>query len=736
MTKMLRKIRVYLILFNFVGVGLVFSPSLWSETKNQVNAKRSPEELLQNYNYLFPFFKMIWQPELVEKCSTHSRRKICQIELEWKESPQPLYALLEETEKSMDMTDPKNLSSKLGQYYQELKKFMGIYERFRDCQASAQYGTGDYLEDFLWDFMGYPVEISAERECHSWRGGPDFVLNQNVGELISDISDMNLNKDKLPEVAQLEEKILIKQLKRGIEVISLLNGSAKTLDDICQNANCSQKERALLAGLHQEVRTGGRAKPPNTAALANEVNQMVAQANVILDEYTSAKEQYLKELSVLKNSPHYREKHARLQRRVGERLSKQIMDKKRNVFEQVYPVISRLESKVGKKLLLSSFLKKKTKIAKLEEVSPKFFGYFGLTPKSLEDTEPFVSLETVDSDDIKLAMADISKRVQGHIGDILQRLRERQKEDEDYHNAANLTKRFKFQKRRHYKTKRVEALKKLAKTDPAVLGRVLQENPESAGVLCTVAQSMGRDERSNKYGEKVLHGALALFAAASLWWGFGAGLPFFWQGTAISLTFFGIDLAYINLKLRKHQKHHQELLNVYLSEIGDEKNIEYIRNEWRELLEAEYRSQAIWGIGVANLSLLRFFGSGARVASYAAIGRRGIIIADPTLKQRKDLIFKLTVDGDERESVRNLIDYYGRERVANLLAFLAGVETDRQNKLIKFVAKTYSKNPFPPRGLNLMITSSEVEKFLSKEQWETLRVIVADKYDDPQAGNK
>ncbi|MCY4644107.1 MAG: hypothetical protein OXB88_05760, partial [Bacteriovoracales bacterium] len=332
-------------------------------------------------------------------------------------------------------------------------------------------------------------------------------------------------------------------------------------------------------------------------------------------------------------------------------------------------------------------VKSKIKISRLEKLKPNIFGLFGFDLEHLSSTESFPLLNKIDSKTAEKAVLESLSRTKTQARDVFLGKKKKEEDDQRYlkglryiKNYPNPSQKGILNLEKSYKKKRIKDLESLATIHHGILGDILLKSPENANHLCLVAQNLATKKRNRALGEGAVYvGVSATLVAASLL-SMGGVLPVkaILYSAALGLVFSAGDYVFQKTESRERQKTHEQLLNAYLSATGNERSIDRIRDEWREIQEVNYG---------ANVSLLLALGDIAVIPAAIKVGhfQRNIrkIAKFKNQSKKSDVRFnryirQIANDKESLDSINALFDFYPQENIGRLLSVMSELPNKKQ----------------------------------------------------------
>ncbi|MCY4643714.1 MAG: hypothetical protein OXB88_03765 [Bacteriovoracales bacterium] len=623
-----------------------FSPSL------------KAEDLLPRYEAITPFH-LHWQsyrPVEAEGCEKNSEDPCLDIELQ--DNREQFEALLKGTENRYDENDPKFLATPLGRQYQSLKNFMHVQDSFGSCVEEAALGTKGNLSESLDLILGN----AANTPCPSW--GATAPLDKGLSHLVKDVQEIveeQLEKDLISD--SLERSFLANGTfaqmfgRRKDFSAELCRGSLKKKEatlwgfEIVSSEGdvCDDKDKALLKNLQRSVPIP-QAKRVGPEEVKRDLNAKIEEMNLVLQKYNEDKK-------ALKKKWEEEDERSRMHpmflslRRFSRK--KELMRMKKLALENLWGGAS---SPI-EQLLKMDAVKKAAGIDQLEKMRLKGMGFGGAELKVLKNEDDFPMLSPIKKDDAAAAMEEVLSRTKGQVQDLLKR----QKDDTVRGRRKNIA--------------------HLMISNPLSAGYVLRNNPQYADRFCSVAQNFTKGERNRtalRVGSYVVLGTgIVVGTVAS----FGGALPLTAVGLGLAA---GAGMTVAEASFHQNDaKRHRELqaatLNAYLQSVGNEQSFEQVRENWQKALEADAYARAAWKFGLLDLIGVRPAVKGAQFVRMAK-NLKGVDVA---LKQNRRLINLISKRNDYAKAMKALFENNPKEKVGDLINFMAKLEPDKQKEVLK-----------------------------------------------------
>ena len=361
-------------------------------------------------------------------------------------------------------------------------------------------------------------------------------------------------------------------------------------------------------------------------------------------------------------------------------------------------------------------IKQKIGLAKHRELKPKILGLIGFEQKVLTTIEDFPLLSPIDQATAKKAVDESFLRVDHQITETLDQYQKKQREDQRYlaQLKAASTSLKKAQLHSEYQNQRLEKIERLVLTNLGAVGNVLINNPDYSNVFCAAARNLAVVDRNYALGEAsayiIVGGALTIVSGLTL----GGALPI---TAMIVAAGFGVSFSIADYAFQKHEvknrkEVHRQMLNAYLAGTGNDKTIDQIQQEWREIMETDYGAKVSLGLGVFDLLVIP---SVARAGSFAHLVRK-IDGLDIKIIQNKKLIRQIIRNSDQIKAIRFLISQLPPENIVAILSLLAKLPPTSQTVALNSIAKSFSTSSVDARTIVSFAQSQEMTKILSRAQ--------------------
>ena len=707
-------------------------------------------DLLTQYQYLYPFHDSLKTPMPVEKCSSSKgkrHKKKCHVELQWQDSPEKFYQLLALTEKNFDMTDAKNLASPLGIQYLALKNFMVIYEDLMHCGQNQVSWGQHYFQENISLLLASSSQSQITDPCSQALA----LVPAPVGELIGNVSKITQYGD-LPPESQVEEKVLLESLSKSVETkieftkrfspqglkgfspsnffhhictttvlapSRVTQGASRkeSTKNICDEQGLELLKTSIQEGMRKAQDSPMIAMSPQ--AIANDLNQRITKTNAILKDYSEIRQKLQKQLQEElhgKNFYNVRDNRERFTSKIKQRYQNELLRLKRKALELWHLEFKSQHSGGAGELLQTDTIKQKIGLTKLRELKPKMLGLIGFEQKVLTTTDDFPLLSPIDQATAKKAVDESFLRIDHQITETLDQHQKKQREDQRYlaQLKAAPTSSKKAQLHSKYQNQRLEKIERLAVTNLGAVGNVLINNPEYSNIFCAAARNLAVGNRNYALGEAtayiIVGGALTIASVLTL----GGVLP---VTAMIVAAGFGVSFSIVDYAFQKHEvknrkEVHRQMLNAYLAGTGNDKTIDKIQQEWREIMETDYGAKVSLGLGVFDLLVIP---SVARAGSFAHLVSK-IDDLDTKIIQNKKLVRKIIRDSDQIKAIRFLINQLPPENIAAILSLLAKLPPKSQAVALNSIAKSFNVSSVDAKTIVKFAQSQEMTKILSRGQ--------------------
>ena len=687
----------------------------------------------------------------------------CKDEFQWKDNPQKFHRLLALTKKHMDMTDPKNLSSELGQRYQALKNFVSIHEQFKTCEDKAAWRTEIGLHNVLGDLSASASEKQLQVSCEPSTGAA--VLSPHILNTINDTLNAThpQKHGELPQESVLEGQILLESLDNAIKERILYAQNFKNQDikdqsfqeqllkNLCQGyivnkrlearnrayrkrkkKVCNDQEQALIKHLIEKMIKKFTQDQLPSPIIPNDVtrniNQHIEELNDVFKDYNKEKRLLIKrwaqedaKIQYPPGRPGTRAKKKKKQARHNH-----LLKKKKETFNEYLHLFTELHARGQGRLMQTPSMREQMGIAKLEELAPKFFGLIGFKIAALEDKEDFPLLNPIDNQTAKNAVDEAISLTKNQVQDLLYDLKKKQEDDQKY--LGHLSGPNNDQKRRFiqsYKDRRLEGLEKLVLTDTGAIGSILINNPDQAGLLCTVAHRLAKDERLRSFGEAGIYVAIGgtLVLASGLTMGGILPVTAILISSGLGIGFAAMDYGYQKWEVKNRKEVHRRMLNAYLAGSGDNRSIEKIRAEWREIVETDYGAGVTLVLGLGDLLVIP---AAAKAGFLIRVARRAPNF-DTRLAANRKLLRKISSHHQYAKAALKLFKHYEGKGVGELLTFISKLSPKKQKRVLDLLSQFLAKEPLPANILRIFANSDNIKGIVTQAQ-QTELIHLASRY--------
>ena len=658
------------------------------------------------YKRLHPFHQNFKVPMPTEICKGEGEQRVChtaiQLEDNSKQSEELFKELLAKTEAEYDVESSSFLASPLGKQYQSLKNFLHIYQKFQGCQSNAAFWTEGNLQNALGRFVSNSSLGHLEGKCETWQNRQ--ILSTQIFGLMDEVQNIE-DKMKMPVESQLEDRLLLESLKRGIAarvfytqnftsvVIKKKYFKARLLNGLCIQSEqdlCHQQERSLLAKLIdlQVQKLLAKKLPPSpltSQEVAKDLNSRLAQINQTLHKYTQQKrqvEQEWKKKDAQEKLPDNRHTRQRLLPRRQKGRQARLLELKKEIFQEYRQQYVALHKGVAAGLLQTRAVQEATGLKKLEEWSPKYWGIAGFEQGVLKETGDFSSLKLVGRRVARDAVEESISRIEQQIREIMERKRKKQKQQQALKQSLVVEGSNQSINPKAYNRERLKNLEWLLTVNPASAGHILINNPQYTDTFCKVAQSLAIKERNRKILEQATYMGLGVGITVAGVASAGGALPpaALIGGFLAGVAFTAGDYLYQKSEAGRNQQLQSAILNAYLAGTGDKQSIEDVREKWKAALEAD--RNALWALGFGFFDLIGV-APAVRAGSFVRLTKtlKGF---DSALLQNKKLLWRIAPNGKLIKSIRYFKENYPQETFIKFLNFLAELPVDKQKKLLRW----------------------------------------------------
>ncbi|MCY4643456.1 MAG: hypothetical protein OXB88_02465, partial [Bacteriovoracales bacterium] len=601
------------------------------------------------------------------------------LSIELEDNSKPFNDLLRETKRRHNVKSSKFLSSPLGKRYQSMKNFMEAHQTFmkiddrlKSCKSGNPWSIG-----VSGSMRGVLDRVSDNVLAHTERENPEGC---GPLERESILGDKNFGFISRTLENQLENELLLDALQRSLEAhftfarrFGLRTGIPKLCRGVVgqqkgllpwgkkgdvQGDVCSDQDKALLREIFKkQIAHAERPGIATSTTVANDLSSRLERLNPILESYNlekkKLKEQWKKEDDAIDPKVKSRWEYIdgtlpqkkKKRKATLKRLKKQTLDD----YQRAYRA---LHSGALGNLLQTDAVKKASGIEKLEELRPKALGLFGSQEKVLKDVESDLPLlSSIDTKAAEEAMEEAFLRTKSQVQDLL----ERRKGSKDRDDRIPTPIRGFLEKRRQDK-KRRDNLVHLMTTNPASVREVLTTNPSYADTICSVTRDWARGQGNRKVAKVgtyiVMIGGTVAAAVASA----GLGTPaVIGVGAGAAGVFAGVDYAFEKGAASKNRRLQAAALNAYLSEVGDDKSIEQIREYWKKSLEQDQYAKI--ALGFLGVDTLLFPLGTANRGGRALLQSRKLFHRIATDKRSLEVFKKWVLEGNNEEKIKGLLTF-------------------------------------------------------------------------------
>ncbi|MDE0151743.1 MAG: hypothetical protein OXK80_04515 [Bdellovibrionales bacterium] len=446
-----------------------------------------------------------------------------------------------------------------------------------------------------------------------------------------------------------------------------------------------------------------------------DINYRIASLNSILEDYNNHKKE-LEEQWALENPsidpadflnlPEKRkaEHEYSLQRK---KFYDQLQRIKKTFFLEYKRELALLHASGAGSLLQTDVVRNKSNFKEIEKITAKGLGLMGFEETELTHHEPFPLLEPIDDRTARLAVQERFHRMDQNIGELLSDQRNKHKTDQEYLDRLQKDSSEEKDLNKWYQDQRFDRLSKLILFSPQTINPVLLDNPEYSSVLCKVAEKIENDrqfKRTLKTG--FLIGSVAgSITVAILTLGTGAPIS---MATNLSITT-GIGLTAADLSFRiseinRHSRNQEDMLNAYLSQLGDDQSIEDIRTEWKSKVKEQVHAGWTLTLGVFDAYRIR-----------SAINKAKSLSEPPAFGVRDNQLQNILKENNQYvESIQSLLQKHSTRSVQRLLNAVKRLPPSQQTDVLDSFQKIAEKSSFNLNAFSREIKNSSAKKNISE----------------------
>ena len=670
-----------------------------------------------------PFHESIKDPMPVQKCETagnrkNKRKKCNPIEIQYEDNPDKFNFILAETEKRIDTSNPRFLASPLGKKYKSLKKFMNIYNQFSSCSKEDPAQT-DSTAQKLMDRMirNISQHLTEHKECFSSKNN-EIQMIFDVIQAAKDSDSIDIEKE-----CSFMRTLFVSALKQSVffrvnmeSRFNTKNFNSSSFDDqlaaeLCigsiehyvntsrgarkrfkSGSVCTNQERSRLRSIikqaKQQVNSSSNVSSDSQDSLDSarqNINQYLLNLNQVLQEYNQKRRELLAEKEQRFRQLSSNRKAQREKWHISKEYRQKLDAAKQEVFAKYQMTLLDLHKNELSFLIQSPGFQKETGLDKLAALVPKHLGLSGMQEEVLSHREDFPSLQLASNQSIQNAVKDVQTYSKKNIRSIMEEQKKTKQDGAEYRTRLMHTphKETKSELDEWYSSRRINQLENLIMTSPNIIGSTLINNPQYSNMLCQAVKNIEEDEEKQELLRTTLMGgAIAGVLAVSVVAPFVGvvGIPALLTTAGVAVAITSIDIKLRREQIKKHRVLKEEMLNAYLSGVGDDQSIEQIRSEWKKAITEDIYSKWIMGLMVFDVTR-------TGLAIRKTLPDVAINSAKPThltvqVVNNKNIITSVQQNQDQLRALQSLMNTHTRSEIRDFFKVVALYPKNKQTEIL------------------------------------------------------